>query len=169
MPSLIARLLLFMSSYFPLACILAVLFFEQRRTLAIVILGIGLAGLLGMFAFLRYLQRFEPSVARIEGVERRDTEITSYLVTYVIPFLALPSDNLDRGVALLIFFAVLCLLYVNSNMIHINPMMTLCRYHLYEVTLANGDVCAVLSRLRLTRGQQVRVVRIGEDILLVEK
>ena len=55
-------------------------------------------------------------MATVEHVERIDAEATSYIVTYVIPFLALPSDTWEHGVALVILYLVLCILYVSGLM-----------------------------------------------------
>ena len=93
----------------------------------------------------------------------------SYIVTYVIPFMAVPFSDWQQGMALSIFFVVLGILYVNSNMIHINPMLNLGRYHLYEVTLEDGGMHSLITHQRVARGQSLSVIKIGEDILLEKR
>jgi len=90
----------------------------------------------------------------------------AYIVTYIIPFLAIPFSGWKEGVALTIFFIVLGILYVNSNMIHINPMLNLFGYHLYEVTLEDGDVQSLVTRRRIRYRETLIAVRLGDEILL---
>lgn len=166
MASKSARVLLFLSSYFPLAAIFFILFIGKQRWVAISTLSIGLLGLVGMAWYLRRVQRIGPIQVKIKDIQRRDAEAMSYIVSYLIPFLAVPFNGWEQGFALAIFFLVLGVLYVNSNMIHINPMLNLAGYHLYEITLEDGAVHSLLTRRRILRGEKLSVIKAGEDILL---
>lgn len=166
MASVFARLLLFLSSYFPLALIFFFLSIKRHRYVAIAILIVGLLGVLGMYLYLRQAQKLAPSKIKVSALQRLDAEAMSYIVTYVIPFLAIPFNGWEQGIALSIFFVVLGILYVNSNMIHINPMLNLSGYHLYEVAIEGGGTHALITRHRILRGDEVKVIKIGEDILL---
>jgi hypothetical protein len=57
------------------------------------------------------------------------------------------------------------MLYINSNMIHINPMLNLFGYHLYEVTLEDGDVHSLVTRRRVRYKETLTVIRLGDEIL----
>jgi hypothetical protein len=166
MPSILARLLLFVSSYFPLAAIFFVLFLKNHPLSAIAVLSIGTLGLIGLAIYLRVVNRLSAISVKIKDVQRRDAESMSYIVSYVIPFLAVPFNGFEQGIALGIFFVVLAILYVNSNMIHINPMLNLGRYHIYEVTLEDDTTHALISKRRIRRGETLSTIKIGEDILL---
>jgi hypothetical protein len=169
MPSPLIRFLLFLSSYFPLALIFFFLFFNHRPRLAASILSVGTLGLIGMAIYLRYAQKIGAFKVKVAAVQRRDGDAMSYIVSYVIPFMSVPFSGWEQGVALSIFFVVLSILYVNSNMIHINPMLNLAGYHLYEVTLEDGGVHSLISNRRVARGQPLSVIKIGEDILLEKR
>ena len=97
-------------------------------------------------------------------MQRRDGEAMSYIVTYIIPFLALPADDRDKGAALVVFFVTLAVIYVNSQMIHINPMLNLAGFHLYEVATEDGSDSYIISRRRIRRGATVKVVSLTDDI-----
>jgi hypothetical protein len=166
MPSILARLLLFVSSYFPLAAIFFVLFLKNHPLSAIVVLSVGTLGLIGLAIYLRIVNRLSAISVKVKDIQRRDAESMSYIVSYVIPFLAVPFNGFEQGVALGMFFAVLAILYVNSNMIHINPMLNLGRYHIYEVTLEDDTTHALISKRRIRRGETLSTIKVGEDILL---
>lgn len=162
----LARFLLFLSSYFPLAAIFFILFVEKQRWVAISILSIGLLGLVGLAWYLRAVQRIGPFQVTVKEIQRRDAEAMSYIVSYLIPFIAVPFNGWQQGLALSIFFVVLGILYVNSNLVHINPMLNLAGYHLYEITLADDAVHSLITRRRVVRGEKLAVIKAGEDILM---
>ena len=165
MPSLIARVLLFLSSYFPLSVVFFVLLLRNEAGLAAAILAIGLLSVAGLAIYLRSLHSIAPMLVQVGAVQRRDREIIAYLLSYVIPYLAVPFNGLERGIGLGIFFCVIGFLYVRANMIHINPMLTLLGYRLYDVTLDNGGVHALITKSRVVRRGEMQVVKIGDDIL----
>jgi hypothetical protein len=166
MPSVFTRLLLFLSSYFPLTVIFFVLFLTKNRTVAILVLTMGVVGLIGIALYLHTARRLNPTSVKVASLQRRDAEAMSYIVTYIIPFLAIPFQTLAEALSLGVFFFVLGVLYVNSNMIHINPTLNLSGYRLYEITLETGAVHSLITRRVVVRGDMVKVVKAGEGILL---
>ncbi len=168
MPSVLVRTMLFLSSYFPLALIFFFLFVEQQPLWATAILAIGVLGLVIMLLyFFSFAQRFAPIQEKITGVHGRDAEPMSYIASYLIPFVALPFSGWQQGTALLILIVVLGIVYVNSNMIHINPMLNLLGYHLYEITLEDSkEAYSLITRRRIGRGETLHLVDIGEGIFI---
>jgi hypothetical protein len=166
LPSAITRLLLFLSSYFPLSLIFFVILVAEHSHIATVILALGAGGLLWMLVYLRTAQRLGGMRVTLAGFQRRDAEAMAYVVTYVIPFLAIPFSGWREAIALTIFLVVLGILYVNSNMIHINPMLNLFGYHLYEVTLEDGGIHSLITHRRIRHRAALMVVKVGDDILL---
>lgn len=166
MPSVITRLLLFLSSYFPLSLIFFVVLVQEHHYVAIVILTVGAGGMLWMLQYLKKAQTLSAIQLKIAGFHRRDAEAMAYIVTYIIPFLVIPLHGWKEGIALSIFFVVLGILYVNSNMIHINPMLNLFGYHLYEITTEDGGVHSLLARRSIRHHEAITVVKLGDDIFL---
>lgn len=169
MASLFTRILLFVSSYSPLCAILAVLLWEKHFYYAVVAVAVGILGLLGLAIYLSRVQDLGGKEVILEEVRRQDGEAMSYIVTYLLPFLGLAFSSWRQGVALAIFLLMLGFLYVNSNMIHINPTLNAFGYHLYEVTLRDGSVRTLIARRRrLHRESQICIIQIGDD-LVIEK
>lgn len=169
MPSALTRLLLFLSSYFPLTLIFFVTLVHDHARIAIVVLAIGSGGLLWMLIYLRAAQKLGGIPIRIVAFQRRDAEAMAYIVTYIIPFLVIPFHGWKEGVALAIFFVVLGILYVNSNMIHINPTLNLFGYHLYEITAEDGGVHSLLARRTIRHKESITAVKLGDEILLEKR
>jgi hypothetical protein len=170
MTNIAARFLLYLSSYFPLAAIFFFLFFEKHKVIACVILGAGVLGIIGLGIYLSIVARLTSFQVNVQSVQRKDSEAMSYIVTYVVPFLAVAfTTDWQQAAALSIFFFVLAIIYVNSNMIHINPMLNLVGYHLYEITTDDGGIYALVTKQRVGRDQKLSVVKIGDEILMEKK
>ena len=134
--------------------------------MAVGILALGVVGLVGLATYFRMVQKLNALTITVGEIQRKDAEAMAYIVSYIIPFLSIPFGDWQEGVALCIFFVVLGILYVNSNLIHINPMLNLAGYHLYEITLKDGGNHALISRRRIIRGETLSAIKLGEDIFL---
>jgi len=167
-PSLFVRCLLFISSYFPLALIFCFVLFDKQRSWALVALLVGLTGLIGLALYFGVFARRKPVFhEKVTGFQRRDGDIMSYIASYLIPFVTFSLVGWQQIATLGVFILVLSVLYVTSNMIYINPVLSFIGYHLYEVTLENSELSHYLiTRHKVVRGRTICVVRIGEEAFL---
>ncbi len=168
MPSAPLRLLLFVSSYFPLSVIFFFLLKRDSEWIAIGSLSVGVMGLMGLALFFRAARKIHSEQFTIKEISPKDSEAMSYMMTYVIPFLAISNSTPEQSIALAIFFIVLAVLYMNSSMIYINPILNLVRYRIYEVRLSDESVHAVISRRRLAAGETVSFRRVADSVLLFD-
>lgn len=167
MASIFIRFLLCLSSYFPLAAIFAVqFFFKGNKNGGVGALVVGLIGLIGISVYLRFVKRLNPMKIKVDSVMRRDGEAMSYIVSYLLPFIALPTGYLASCVSLGLFLFVLIILYMNSDMIHINPMLNMMGWHVYEITLSDGEIRTLISRRRARKGLEINTIQMSEDIYL---
>lgn len=169
MPSLPARILLFLSSYAPLSGMLVLLFVNKSLIVAGVALLMACTGVFGVLAYLRVVSRLESIPTKIVDCHSRGSEVMSYIVTYIIPFVAVAFSEWQQAVALGVFFIILGFLYVNSDMIHINPTLNFLGYRLYEVTVEGGSVYSLLARGRVEKGRILQLIPIGDEILLEKR
>lgn len=161
-----ARFLLFLSSYIPLWVIFAVI---AAREHIFVAYGFGTLALISFFGTLLYLRRvqtFSGINISIGIIRRQDSETMSYIASYVVPFAATSLDSFEQVVALGIFLAVLCIVYINTSMIHINPMLSILGYNLFEIEDSEGDTKFLVSRRRLRRGNTVVAIDIADGIFM---
>src|ERR1035437_6875706 len=125
MPTRLTKVVLFLSSYAPLLVILAV---RDSFRSAIVGATLVLAAVISvamLFWHLRHASQLGTDIIEIDNVVSKDSEAMSYIVTYLLPFLDLHFNDWATAASLLILFVTIGLLYVNSSMIHINPMLNL--------------------------------------------
>ena len=167
MPSLFVRCLLFISSYFPLAVIFCILLWQTHLLWAVIILLIGISGLVILFLyFLLIVPRRAKSHETITELNRHDGDVLSYVASYLVPFVSLDLTGAQLW-AVIVFLAVLLIIYVNSNMIYINPMLNILGYHLYEIKIAKNETSFyLLTRQRVGLRSVVHVARIGDTTFL---
>jgi hypothetical protein len=110
------------------------------------------------------VRKGEPRPIEVRSVQRKDAEVIAYIFAYVFPFLGMKIEDTSNVLGLGVFFLVLMVLNVSSNMVHINPALNLLGYHVYEVSLADDDTHTLLTRrARLVRGTKLSAVLIGDD------
>jgi hypothetical protein len=171
MPTIRIRVLLFLSSYFPLFFILGVLFLSKNWIVSAVCAAFCLIGPLGLWRYLhRCRKHHQHRSKRLRNYQRRDSEVMSYIASYIVPLATLSLDLFSQLFILITFLLLLLILYVNSNMIYINPTLNIFRFHLYEIETEDSDLSRYyLAQKRLIRGEPISYVHISDDIWLETK
>lgn len=164
------KLLLFGSSYTPLWVIFALLYWAQgkpREAVGWVLLSVACVVTLWYFFKVRVPSRAS-FTATVSSIQRRDADTLSYVATYLIPFVTVPmSDKWQVTAALFFLIAVLAVVYISSNMIAINPLLTIMQYHLYEVSVVgHTSSCLLLSAPRVEAGKEIRLADVSEGVYL---
>ena len=84
-----------------------------------------------------------------------------------IPALFVEKFTLTELSAFVILLATVYLLYVKTNMLHINPVLTLIGYNTYRVTDDHSNTVVLLSRLSVRTGTEVPYAAIVHNVNLV--
>ena len=160
------RVLLFLSSYLPLFGFLTLLSGAKNKNMAYVLVITSILSWVGLELYFGYARsRVHTETLNIRSWKLRNDEILAYGVTHFIPLLAVfatpPLNLIALG-----FFAVAGFLLVNSNMIHINPIMSLRGYHFFDVDLFDGSPRSVLTKTRLRSRTAIDAVTVGEQLYL---
>jgi hypothetical protein len=169
MASTFARFILFLSSYIPLWVIFALVTWHDRRNFSIAFMMIAALSLVGTMIFLGVAQSLAGIDLTVGVIRRKDSETMSYIASYIIPFAATPFDKPEQIVALIVFLVVLCVVYINSAMIHINPLLSLMGYNLYEIEDTDGNPYFLMARRSLRRGDTVRAIDLANNIFLEKR
>lgn len=169
MASIPIKVVLFGSSYAPLAVIFFFLYLSDHTVIALVCLGIAIASVAVLAIHFEVVARRQASfMNRATTVQTRDGDVLSYIATYLIPFVTVPfMDRWQEGAALLVFIAILAVVYVNSSMLHVNPILAVMTYHLYEITLDGGTSTSfLLARGKVRVGQSMEMVDLADGLFL---
>jgi hypothetical protein len=140
------RMLMFLSSYAPLFALLA--YANRSSTTVWVVLAVVIAvSLAGLVAVFRTLRATGP-VIKVKRAVPKDGDVLAYIATYLVPFLNVDLSKSDGAVVFGGFLLVLAIVYVNSSMLFVNPVLSIARYHTFEVTDENDFQYSVITRRR---------------------
>jgi hypothetical protein len=146
MPTKFARILLFLSSYAPLFVVFALRNPCQSLLVEIALYGIAAISVLGLLLFIRQGLSIAATTIEIKSASNRDAEAMAYVVTYFIPFLGVTCSDMSSIVSIFLVYVVICVIYVTANLIHVNPVLNLMGYHLFEIEDTNGKPSTLITR-----------------------
>lgn len=165
MPSQLAHGLLFLSSYAPLLLILACQEWGSNRTLGVALALVAVGGVVGLAIILRQARATAPSLERLRSVSPLDGEVVGYLVTYLLPFLGVDLSSGMSALPFIVFIAIVGVLYVNSGMLYINPVLNIAGYHVYRIETESGQPAALVSKREFIQtGVELKITRISNYV-----
>lgn len=162
------RWLLFLSSYFPLYLLILIKGLlwvpqdgESYREYVVhqilnseyfyIVLGLLMLLSLLTFAFViasKANSRIE--IAEHAEVENNTADVLAYFMTYLIPILSMDITSLSSVIINVVIFLIIGIMYVRGEIVHLNPLLVLAGYSLFDV-----DGITVISNLD---GQGMREV-----------
>ena len=167
MPTLTTRTVLFLSSYSPLLLIFAFHLLDKHPRVGWALVALSFISLVGLGVFLTLVQRFVPVQVIVASMKSRDGDVMSYIVTYLLPFLAVKLDDSMDGLSFGLLLLVVAVLYLNSNLIYVNPLLNICGYHIFEIDDQDGKTSVLICKRRYLRvGEKIRAVPVGDYVLL---
>lgn len=167
MPSIPTRLILFLSSYAPLFLIIAVRGWHESKPLATGLAVVAVLSVVVLFTYLGVVRSLSSGKVGITSVISRDGDAMSYIVTYLLPFLGVKLNDITDVVSLGVVLFVIGLLYVNSNMIHTNPVLNIVGFHIFEIEDDNGKTTALISARSYIRAHsEIDAISVGDYVLL---
>ncbi|KYH23703.1 hypothetical protein HAPAU_41830 [Halalkalicoccus paucihalophilus] len=84
----------------------------------------------------------------VESYQEKNELLSMYLLSYVFVFAGLTFSNTIDIVIFAVFFIMLGILQIRSEILHINPMLGIRGYHAYNIT-NNGRTILVISNGRI--------------------
>jgi len=146
MPTRLARILLFLSSYSPLLIVFGLRNPFSSPIAEGVLYGGAAISILTLVLFIRQGYSLEASSIELKSASNRDSEAMTYVVTYFIPFLGVSYTDISSVISLLLVYVVICIIYVSANLIHTNPILNLIGYHLYEIEDQDGKPGTLITK-----------------------
>lgn len=164
MAGLVVRIRLLISSYAPLFAILAVRFRDHGLEVACGLVAI--LGVANLLLLLWEVRKIQPDPHRIETVADRGAEVAGYLATYLLPFVTVTEPSAQDLIGYALFLVVVGIVYVQSDMVQINPLLYLFRYRVSAVTTGDGWSGVLISRGQPRPGTAVLASRLQNTLAL---
>jgi hypothetical protein len=160
------RIRLFLGSYAPLFAMLAIRFNDRWIRLACAILAILAAG--SMLLILRAARRIDPDPHKIRTIADRGGDVAGYLATYLLPFVTVSTPSVRDVVVYSIFVIIVGIVYIQSEMMQINPLLYLVGLKVFSVTTEDDWSGFLITRRQLRTGSEVLASRL-ENTLALER
>ena len=154
------------SAFAPLVLIVAVLRVRDLGPWGWALIVASLAALLLLGAVLKTAVRIQAHTVETTAVRRADERVLSFTGSYLVPAVIVLFGGKDwlTAVATTALVALLAVIYVRGGLYHLNPVLTLFGFHLYEVTEKNGHITMLLTRKdHLPQAGAVSYRRLGGD------
>jgi hypothetical protein len=169
MPKLPFRIALFLSSYSPLFAILAYKSRNDDEVWQTLVL-IALTSLVALLIVMLAKQGEKGPELKVDRSRPKDGDVLAYTATYLVPFLSVDLTQAEGIVILASFLFVLGVVYVNSDMLFVNPALNLSGYHSFWVTDEHGHEFSLITRRsELDRGVTITPAKIGKYVRLEVK
>jgi hypothetical protein len=173
MPSLLARLILFLSSYAPLLLLFASLDSFGSEWSRLLCLVVAVASLIALLIYWRSI-RSEPSAYKtteIKSAAPRNLDVIGYFVSYVIPFAAAQESDIAGRLSLLFLFVVIAGFYFRNDLYYANPVLALAGIRVFDVVLESNDqpILVLTHRRFLKQHTDLDLRRLGTYIYVDRK
>lgn len=167
MAKLWLRVILFFGSFSPLFVLLAVTNAFGELAIDVSFIVIAVVGVTIQFAFLRHSSSNARDPYRIRSSSVRGDYVLAYIVTYVVPFLQFDTESWRGATALVLLLVLVAIVYVQNNLVHVNPVLYVFGYRIFEVECHdNVSRSLITKRSYISPDQDIWCVSLGEYILM---
>lgn len=174
----LVKLLMFISSYFPLYIMLLILNYDKctdplnsGNIKVKVFISVMICCLIFSFASVLLLTLSTATrKIKITDLERPGDTIISYMMTYIIPILTTNMGDNQAVIVNVILFLLIGYLYIRLNLLYLNPLWSMFGYLSYK---ANSDLIIItnikFSELKHLKDVQLNGFFLANDIFVVKR
>lgn len=102
----------------------------------------------------------------IKSYQSRNDLVTSYILVYIFPFVVLDLSKTANWVAFVGFFLVIGVIQTRSNQLHVNPILALMGYDIYEVDDGSEEFILLTKTHPRKRESSLKTVELSNDVLI---
>ncbi len=166
--NLLARIVLFVSSYVPLSIMYFLLYVRTNNAVAFISLGVALASVAALCLMLWWWAHdVEATHDQVLEYRKPGAEVMGYVASYLLPFLGFSLDSRRHLLVLAVYLFVLGYLYVTTDMIRVNPTLNIIlRRGVYEAKLKEHGSVWLIAGGRIRQNCKIDVVRVKDDLVM---
>lgn len=161
------RLFLFISALAPAFIIAGLRLYDAQRSLSVALLSLGVIAFLltPLVLFLR--RNAGRQELTVSNVKDESSQIPTYLITFIFPFLFLSEQMSSPLIASYIAFAVfMAVLLYRTSLSLINPFMLIVGYHVFSVDIAGQGSAYIISKEPPLPSQSTYTRRIAKGLFI---
>lgn len=161
------RILLFLTSYFPLFGIIMILHYQTIEVFYILIPVIIISSIALIKVVLDLNKVVGKPINSKHKIENNGKDVLQYFLTYVIPFLALETLGWQNLAVYGIIFFIIGIIYVKSDLICLNPTLLLLGYNIYKVTTDDQEIVVITRNKKNVINNPL--IKIGAEVYFERK
>lgn len=160
----ITKLVLFLSSYCFLYLLITIRNYNNEYIFysGIFLIAISIVLVLNI---VKQSQKRADEIIVIKSFENENSNNLTYLLTYIIPFLAISITNWNDIIIQIVLFIFIGFLYMNSNMLQINPTLNLLGYKLYKIVDIDNNRYFLITKNKVFIKKKLKVYK--EDNMVI--
>lgn len=114
-------------------------------------ISLGVIIFITIIIFLKFQANTNTIQYKVLSVKDISHETLNYILTYLIAFLSLDINSPKTILSIIILLFIIGVIYINSNMLYVNPILQLLGYSIYE-----------LSTTRYGTNEEYKIIAISE-------
>lgn len=160
------KTLLFLTSYIPLYVILMVRNYGAAFELfwGLLIFTAAIITLVAI-VFLR-VYRISGDYTKIDEVENVNSVNLEYFIAYVFPFITEDLLQLDNAISFAIVMFIMGIIYVRSDLIHMNPPLNIIGFNVYKVKSEGKELIVISRKKKEQLSSSEELIRLGDNVML---
>jgi hypothetical protein len=167
------KIFLFLGSYAPLFAILGIRI--APSVASYILWGIALLSIIFTIVFFNWIAKIPPTQIKVQELHTQ-SEVLGFIVTYIIPFVTFNVNTWQDWTSLALLLAVIAILYVNSSLVYVNPVLAIFGWHMYTIVVKSTKEDKTNQGVLITRKvydsapfNEIKVVALGEVFSLEVK
>ena len=136
------KICLFLVSYFPLFLIMTILHYDHFIIPYVAIICSGI-GFVGMFITFGILNKISGQYKKAVDIKPSAKINFQYFLAYIIPFIAMDIDSTRQLVAYLVLFIFIGILYIRTELLYVNPTLTLLGYNIFKIKTEDETIMLI--------------------------
>lgn len=99
----------------------------------------------------------------------RTSDALNYVIAYIIAFIGFQFIKWQDWVSFIILLIVICFIYINSNLIFVNPLLNVFGYKIYDIEVEEGgNIILITKKKSIKINEKIKMRFLSDNIYLGE-
>lgn len=165
---------LFLSAYLPFFLILTIKNWFNWFVLGILIFATIYSCV--WFLVISTIKKETAEPYKIADIDDKTRDTLTYLIPYIIAFIGFDLSCWQNITALIILIIIVFAVYMNSDLLYFNPLLSLFGYSIYKIKIERRSYIGekylqimAISSQKMKIGDQIRVWDLSDNVFLAER
>lgn len=117
-----------------------------------------------LYKFIYHIKGSSDDDKVIMSLQNKDFDSSDFLASHLIPLCAffVPGDR--NFLIMIILFLVIAVIYIRSDLYHLNPTLLFLGFHIYEVKTQDNVTMVLIARAKFEEGESFKYLRISDCV-----